>query len=217
MTTKPTTSKKKTVNIHQRMNAARADCNQVLEKTEMAHARFTSVTHDQITAAVRDPLLKHGVSFWNHDIKTNIDGNTTFVAGSTTFCSIDNPDDKFTTDWIGSGTSNTGHGIGIAMSYGMKYLFSKLLLIMSGTTDEADMYVTEQVRAEPRAQAEEPRTEAQRNQLRKLFIQAEEAKAGVTGSILNHFGAETVVELNKTQAQQCIQHITKNINENKEG
>jgi len=88
---------------------------------------------------------------------------------------------------------------------------------MSGTTDEADMYVTEQVRAEPTPQAEEPSTEAQRNQLRKLFIQAEEAKAGVTGSILNHFGAETVVELNKTQAQQCIQHITKNIDENKEG
>ena len=209
-TTKKTSSKKtNSLNIHQRLIEARKNCQQVLVKTEMAHARFTSITHDQVTEACRQALLDAGINFYSHNLKAEINGNTTFITADVTFVNVDSPEDSLTMSLVGSGTSNTGHGIGIALSYGYKYLFAKLMMIMSGTQDEADMYLTEQklVPNKPKETGIDKCTPEQEQEVCALLGQALSVDPSVQSNMLKHFGVNDVSQLSRTQAAQSIQHL----------
>lgn len=159
-------------NIYQRLNAVREDVGYVRKDANVQG--YKAVTHDQVTAAARPSLMKHGVMMVPRQISSE-----TVEAGQTgrgasiiryagwyefAFVNIDKPDDQVTVTIEAHANDHGDKAPGKAISYATKYALLKVLNIETGEDEES--------RVEAAAKAA-PMTAEQADQMRSLMEQTE--------------------------------------------
>lgn len=141
-------AKADTPNIHQRLAAAMGELTYVHRgaKTQSG-PRYSYATHDQVTAAVRPVLLKHGIVYYPNEMAEEYesildrhDNPQQFVRLKLTmvFVNIDDPKDIIKVQSLGHGIDPSDKAPGKAMSYAVKYALLKALGLETGDDPERD-------------------------------------------------------------------------------
>lgn len=143
-------------NIYQRLNAVMRDVRGVAKDRENKHQRYMYQGHADVTAAVRESYVKHGVVRSAEILTLTLDANhTCIVHGRVTWTNIDDKADVHAvTMWAAvPSTSNKGPAAtqsGIALSYLVKQAELKTLALTDDDTPDAAS--EEQTRGQERAQ-----------------------------------------------------------------
>lgn len=110
---------------------------------------FKYVRHDDVVAALRPALVKHGVAFMSGIDETSVGCEQVGITKSgaarykttlvlrLTFVNADNPEEAYSVSFPGEGVDTDDKGSGKALSYALKNGLLKMFLIESG--DEADV------------------------------------------------------------------------------
>lgn len=130
----------------QRINAVRKAVEYI--KKEKAVQNYKAVTHDQVTAMVRDHLVEHGVVIF-----PNLISSVTVATGEATskgtpiirveavyeftFVNVDDSSDKFTASVSAHANDQGDKAPGKALSYAKKAAILKVFEIESGEDDES--------------------------------------------------------------------------------
>jgi hypothetical protein len=134
------------LNIYQRLHAVMGEIDYI-QKDKKQGMRYSIVSHDKVTAAVRPLLHKHGVIYYIDDLEYQQDGNRTQCKITVTFVNIDDPDDQVLAESFGYGVDDQDKGPGKAMSYAVKYALLKTLGLETG--DEPDEVQDERANYKP--------------------------------------------------------------------
>lgn len=139
------------LNLLQRINAVRKDIGYVQKDKSVSTGggSYKAVTHDQVTAMVRGPMIEHGIvcyptlvdSVMNQPM-VNVDGtqakqsryDATF---DFTFANVDKPDDLIVLRIQAHAMDNADKAPGKALSYAKKYALLKLFEIETGEDEES--------------------------------------------------------------------------------
>lgn len=130
-------------NIYQRLNAVMRDVRGVAKDRENQHQRYKYQGHADVTAAVRQSYVEHGVVRSAEILTLTLDTNhTCIVHGRVTWTNIDDRADVHTvTMWAAvPSTSNKGPAAtqsGIALSYLVKQAELKTLALTDDDTPDA--------------------------------------------------------------------------------
>lgn len=126
------------LNIFQRMNKVMDAINYVA-KEKPDGLKYSVVTHDKVTALVREHFVTHGIVAFilGGSMKVEQSGNTTQTQFTVRFQNIDDPEDYMDVDTLGQGVDPQDKGPGKAMSYGVKYAYLKALGLETG--DDPDL------------------------------------------------------------------------------
>ena len=130
---------RQTMTVLQRLNWAQRQVDYV-QKTKPAGLRYSIVSHDAVTAAVRPILVEAGVLYYPHSMVLKQDGDRTELVFMVRFVSIDMPSDHIDVATVGYGLDNSDKGPGKAISYGVKYALLKALGLETG--DDPDLEQT---------------------------------------------------------------------------
>jgi hypothetical protein len=133
------------VNIYQRINEVRKAVEYVRKEKKVES--YLAVTHDQVTALVRDHFVKHGIVFIPtitrsavKETGTTTKNNTPFIRFEASYrfdvVNMDDPSDKFSMEIEAHALDHGDKAPGKALSYAKKYAVLKLLEIESGEQDE---------------------------------------------------------------------------------
>jgi hypothetical protein len=125
-------------NIYQRMHAVMQDISYVQKGEKTVNGQYRFVSHDAVTAKVRDALVKHGIVSAVSVDDAKQDGNRTEVVVSVSFVNIDNPRDLMSVRSIGYGIDPQDKGPGKAISYAVKYAYLKAFALETGDDPERD-------------------------------------------------------------------------------
>jgi hypothetical protein len=98
---------------------------------------YSFVKHDDVTAAVRPLLVKHGVLCLPSVLDHQRDGNQTTLIVEVAFINTANPEDKAVVRSVGYGIDKQDRGPGKAMSYAVKYALLKAFSLETGDDVEA--------------------------------------------------------------------------------
>jgi len=126
----------KSLNILQRMNAAQKIVTYV-QKNKPNGMKYSIVSHDDVTAKVRAPLVELGVIYYPVNMVYEQVGNRTQVFLQVKFCNIDDLNDFILVDSLGYGIDAQDKGPGKAVSYAVKYGLLKAMGLQTG--DDADL------------------------------------------------------------------------------
>lgn len=136
------------MNIYQRLNEVRKEVAYLQKDKKVEGAGYMAVTHDAVTAAVRDHLIKHGIMVVPRLTKalTVQDSGMTTAKGipiiryeatfDIEFVNCDEPADKATVTIEAHALDNGDKAPGKAASYATKYAMLKLFSIETGEDDE---------------------------------------------------------------------------------
>jgi hypothetical protein len=105
---------------------------------EIGAQKYRFVSHDQVTAAIRPALIKHGVLTIPTIRSFSQDGNRTIVNLSVRFVNCDNPSDFVEIESLGYGVDSQDKGPGKAVSYAYKYAILKAFCIETGDDPDND-------------------------------------------------------------------------------
>lgn len=150
------TTKIKSPNILQRINAVMQEVRSVEKDADVGFGsnRYKAVSHDQVTAAVREPMVKHGIVSWTLDLDTQEEWRTfkgkngerteifTKVWITQVFANIDDKDDCILVKSCGHGSDGNDKSFGKAFSYAVKYSYLKVFGLASG--EDSDLYSSPQ-------------------------------------------------------------------------
>lgn len=124
-------------NIFQRINAAQQEIDYV-QKEKKQGMKYSIVSHDAVTAAVRPILVKHGVVYYPLAMNMEQNGNRTQAVMTVRFQNIDDPSDHMDVVTAGYGIDDQDKGPGKAISYSVKYALLKALGLESGDDPDTD-------------------------------------------------------------------------------
>jgi len=134
------------LNIYQRINEVRKKVNYAKKDKAVDGQNYKAVTHDAITALVRNHLIEHGVLIVPRLISSTVQdvgktkGGTTIIryAGryEVDFINIDSPEDRITVPGEAHANDSGDKAPGKATSYATKYAMLKLFSIETGEGDE---------------------------------------------------------------------------------
>lgn len=99
---------------------------------------YRYVRHDDVTAAVRPALVKHGVLVVPSVARHERDGNMTVLEVDVAFVNADDPSDRVEVRHVGYGIDRQDKGPGKGLSYAVKYALLKVLSLETGDDPEAD-------------------------------------------------------------------------------
>ncbi len=125
------------LNIYQKIHAIASEL-KPLEKDGQVKERgketplYCYISHDAVTIAVREPMLRHGVTVIPSVLECKNDGNRTEMRISVDFVNVENPNDRVTTFAFGYGVDSSDKGPGKAYSYAMKYAYLKTFMLNTG-------------------------------------------------------------------------------------
>lgn len=109
---------------------------------------YKAITHDYVTASVRDHFIKNNIlvktsviSHSSKQIKVLVKGQekTNYIAEvhiRVELINADNPEERESVDSFGMSMDSQDKATGKAISYAVKYAFLKLLMIETGENDE---------------------------------------------------------------------------------
>ena len=129
-----------TKNLWQRINAAQGEVD-YLQKEKKEGMKYTIVSHDKVTAAIRPVLVKNGVLYYPIDIDYSQDGNRTQTKLTVRFVNVDAPTEFFDVPSLGYGIDTSDKGPGKAISYAVKYALLKTLGLETGDDPDLDQNV----------------------------------------------------------------------------
>ena len=134
------------LNIYQRINEVRKAVNYV-KKNSNVQGQYKAVSHDDVTAMVRNELIKHGIIVIPDLVDSAITpiGNTKSGAPVirysgrylVRFINADNPEDMFSVSLDAHANDHGDKSPGKAVSYVSKYALLKIFNIETGEDDES--------------------------------------------------------------------------------
>lgn len=132
------------LNIYQRLNEVRKEVKYIKKDIEVQG--YTAVTHDQVTAIVRESLIKNGVMVVPHMHPGEV-SERKYKSGSgyiqlrsmidVAFVNIDKPEDMVTMTVEAHADDQGDKAPGKALSYGVKYALLKILSMETGDQEES--------------------------------------------------------------------------------
>ena len=136
------------MNIYQRINEVRKDVSYVQkDKRVQEGGGYMAVTHDAVTAMLRDSLIKNGIIISLSVVNSNISDTGTTTAKGTpfiryearydvAFVNIEQPEDRLTISIESHALDLGDKAPGKSMSYAKKYAMLKVFEIETGEDDE---------------------------------------------------------------------------------
>lgn len=143
----PSPPPKMPLNIHQRINEVRKKAHYAKKDKEVAGQNYKAVTHDAITALLRNHLIDQGVL-----IVPKLKSSTVTEVGKTKsgtsiirysgwydidFINVDNPEDRLVVPGEAHANDSGDKAPGKATSYATKYAMLKVFNIETGEDDES--------------------------------------------------------------------------------
>lgn len=129
----------KFLNIYQRMQAVMRDVKYIQKNSKAAKGLpYKFITHDQVTGALHEAFVNHGIVSTTDIIDFKQDGNRTVVSVLVTFVNTDNPDDNIQIHSFGYGIDTQDKGPGKAISYATKMAYLKCFMLETGEDPEKD-------------------------------------------------------------------------------
>lgn len=139
------------LNLFQRINEVRKSIDYIQKDKSVSTGggSYKAVTHDQVTAMVRDHMVKHGIvcfpglveSLMNpKEVNANMETAKQARYEATydfTFVNADHPEDRLTIRIQAHAMDNADKAPGKALSYAKKYAILKLFEIETGEDDES--------------------------------------------------------------------------------
>lgn len=121
-------------NIYQRIASVMSAARTVAQDKTVSFGKsaYQYASHDAVTSEIRPLLIEHGVVMTTSLIEGKQEGNRLEATYAVTFVNIDDPEDSFTTNWIGYGIDNQDKGPGKACSYATKYAMLKTFCLNTG-------------------------------------------------------------------------------------
>lgn len=151
---KTVTPIKPPLNIYQRINEVRKKVNYAKKDKEVAGQNYKAVTHDAVTALVRNHLIDQGVLIVPRLISSVMNEVGKTAKGSTIyryegkyevdFINCDSPEDRITVPGEAHANDSGDKAPGKATSYATKYAMLKLFSIETGEGDEGRVEPYEQ-------------------------------------------------------------------------
>lgn len=140
-------SKPQTKNLFQRMLGVMEDVKYVQKESKRVNGQYTFVSHDAVSRAMHDPLIKHGIVMIPTVDEMRQEGNRTVAVVSVSFINVDDPLDLVAVTYTGYGIDTQDKGPGKAISYATKYAMLKVFCLESGDDPERDNieYVEEKI------------------------------------------------------------------------
>lgn len=136
----PHWARDRTLNILQRLNLAQTEVDYV-QKEKKAGMKYSIVSHDAVTAAVRPILQAVGVLYYPLAMQCIQFGNRTQIGeGIVRFENIDDRSDFIDVATAGYGIDEQDKGPGKAISYCVKYALLKALGLESGDDPDNDQH-----------------------------------------------------------------------------
>lgn len=154
MTTKtqPAEQPSATKNIYQRINAVMQEIDYIKKDKKISGggANYSAVSHDQVTAMVRDSLVKHGIMIYPEQVRSEVlvardkskDIAMMLYEGEYKihFVNIDDGQDRVTVQIVGHANDNGDKAPGKAVTYATKSAILKVFAIETGENDESRNY-----------------------------------------------------------------------------
>lgn len=136
------------MNIFQRLNEVRKAVAYLQKDKQVQGKGYMAITHDAVTAAVREHLITHGVMLIPSLVRSAmINTGTTTAKGipfmrydatyKLSFVNCDEPTDRVEMEIEAHALDDGDKAPGKAMSYATKYAYLKLLSIETGENEEA--------------------------------------------------------------------------------
>jgi hypothetical protein len=127
----------KTKNVYQRINAVMQKVSYI-QKEQKRGMQYSIVSHDKVTALLRDHFVEEGLAYHPVGISASQDGNRTQVQLTVRFVNVDNPEDFFDVPSLGYGIDQQDKGPGKAISYAVKYALLKTFGLETGDDPDED-------------------------------------------------------------------------------
>lgn len=138
---------KRPLNIYQRINEVRKKAAYAKKDKEVAGQGYKAVTHDAVTALLRNHLIEQGVVIVPRLCTSSVEKIGETKGGSPIirytgryeidFVNCDDPDDRITVPGEAHANDHGDKAPGKATSYATKYAMLKLFSIETGEDDEA--------------------------------------------------------------------------------
>jgi hypothetical protein len=139
------------LNLFQRINEVRKSIDYIQKDKSVSTggSSYKAVTHDQVTAMVRDHMVKHGIVSYPvlvesvslpKEVNANMEVAKQFRYEATydiIFVNCDDPKDTFTVRIQAHAMDNADKACGKALSYAKKYAILKLFEIETGEDEES--------------------------------------------------------------------------------
>jgi hypothetical protein len=133
------------LNIYQRINEVRKKVSYIRKEKKVES--YMVVTHDQVTAEVRDHFVEHGIVMLPSITRSSVKDTGTTTKGGTPYIrfeasyrfdvvNADDPADKFSIEIEAHALDHGDKAPGKALSYAKKYAVLKLLDIETGEDEE---------------------------------------------------------------------------------
>ena len=169
-------------NIYQRMLLLMEEVQYVQKENKRVNNQYTFVSHDAVTAKVRQAALKCGIYIRPTVTEWGQENNRTSCSMDVAYINVDSPEDRISVSSFGFGIDNQDKGPGKAMSYAFKYNLLKALSLETGDDPENDD-----------VDFKDPASEIKSLALRKEID---------LGSILEHFGVNVLEDLSEEQQKE---------------
>lgn len=139
-------------NIYQRINAVMQEIDYIKKDKKISGggANYSAVSHDQVTAMVRDSLVKHGIMIYPEQVRSEVlvardkskDIAMMLYEGEYKihFVNIDDGQDRVTVQIVGHANDNGDKAPGKAVTYATKSAILKVFAIETGENDESRNY-----------------------------------------------------------------------------
>jgi hypothetical protein len=120
------------VNIQQRILGIMHDLEYIQKGDKTVNGQYRFVSHDQVTTAIHQLLVKWGVLPVPKVTAWKQEGNRTSVDLRVDFKNVDQPNDMESVDFFGFGVDSGDKGPGKAISYALKYAYLKMFNLATG-------------------------------------------------------------------------------------
>lgn len=138
------------MNIYQRLNEVRKKVSYLQKKKEVQG--YKVITHDEVTASIRDPFIKHGIITVPFQTDSNVVDVGRTKSGATIirysgwydiqFTNVDEPTDSVCVAIEAHAMDQGDKAPGKALSYAVKYAMLKILNIETGEDEEGRIEVS---------------------------------------------------------------------------
>jgi hypothetical protein len=193
------------LNIYQRINEVRKKATYVQkDKTVTGAGSYKAVTHDAVTALLRNHLIDQGIVIVPRLISSGVEAIGATSSGTTIirytgkyeidFVNCDDPADRVTVPGEAHANDHGDKAPGKATSYATKYAMLKLFSIETGEDDEG--------RVEPYESLEKI-TEKQAADLEALIDEVKADKA----RFLAHMKVDSIASIPAKEYSACVEKI----------
>lgn len=131
------------MNLLQRINEVRKAISYI-KKDARVDNKYSAVTHDAVTAMVREHMVNQGIVSWPNLVESQAmqkeEGSKQFRYEATydfTFCNVEDRNDSLTIRIQAHAMDNADKAPGKALSYAMKYALLKLFNLETGEDEES--------------------------------------------------------------------------------